>query len=159
MHHIGSEELSDFHAFERKQDFAGPVRIRDIYHRFFEPQLVSVRQDWDNLSDDTFYLDANKATYEQWQLDRAKKEDEMSDLEQRAHESYNNCRKACLSLEECFQFRYHDGVCSTSKSFKHGNPAKPEDKPKDRWMSGWDVDKIKAWVDEHDECDAIEWPQ
>lgn len=29
----------------------------------------------------------------------------------------------------------------------------------DKWMSGWHVDRIKAWVEAHEDCGEVEWPQ
>lgn len=62
---------------------------------------------------------------------------------------------------QCFQWRYHDGVCCVGKSFRQGKPRRPswEDREKlgedrARWHSGWHVSGIRDWVDAMGECEA-----
>lgn len=59
----------------------------------------------------------------------------------------------------CFQYRWHDEVCCTAKSFKLGAPkAKPsQDKPNERWTSGWDLKGINDWIDAMGECKEVAW--
>ncbi|KAL7798237.1 glycosyltransferase family 31 protein [Trichoderma ceciliae] len=158
MHHVGSEELSDLYAFERERNFASPMRIKDLYHHFVAPQLAPSRPDWDNLSDDVFYLNASSNMHDDEQLRRAKKKG-LSPLEKTAHLSFDNCRQACQADKACLQYRFHHGVCGFSWKIKHGYPKPKEDHILDRWMSGWEVEKIQAWVQEHGKCDdKIKWP-
>lgn len=57
----------------------------------------------------------------------------------------------------CFQYRWHQEVCCTSKSFKLGSPmSKPSDK-KDRWVSGWHLKGIKDWIETADKCTEPAW--
>jgi hypothetical protein len=165
MHHMNSEEISSFWEFESRRYAAqslpsapGPLRIKDIYHEFFEPKLVETRDDWDNLADDVFYLNATARNYEDWELGRTKKEKDMSDEEKSAHLSFNDCRLACETLKDCFQYRYQNGICGTSYAFKLGKPVKKEKEDKDRWFSGWDVDKINNFIEEQGECGKVRWP-
>lgn len=158
MSHLGSEEMSALYAFERERNFASPIRIRDLYHHFVAPQLVPIRPDWDNLSDDVFYLNMSENTYDHYQLHKAKLEG-LSPLEKLAHLRFDSCQRACQVDSACLQYRYHDGVCGFSWTIKHGLPEPKASQVSDRWMSGWDVDKIQGWVQEHDHCDdAIKWP-
>lgn len=158
MNHLGSEELSALYAFERGRNFASPMRIRDLYHHFVAPQLVPFRPDWDNMSDDVFYLNMSDNTYDHSQLRKAKLEG-LSPLEKMAHLSFDSCLRACQVDPACLQYRYHDGVCGFSWTIKHGYPKPKASQISDRWMSGWDVDKIQPWVQEHDDCaDEIKWP-
>ncbi|EHK41354.1 glycosyltransferase family 31 protein [Trichoderma atroviride IMI 206040] len=158
MNHLGSEELSTLCAFEREQKFASPMRIRDLYHHFVAPRLVPIRPDWDNLSDDVFYLDISENSHDHYQLRKAKLEG-LSPLEKSAHLSFDSCQRACQVDSACLQYRYHDGICGFSRTIKHGLPKPKTNQMSDRWMSGWDVDKIQAWVQEHDDCgDEIQWP-
>lgn len=159
MHHIGSEEVSDFHTFEVERNFSSPVRIKDIYHRFVAPKLLSARSDWDNLSEDTWYMDETAKQYEDWQLNHRKNEnDPLSEQEQRAHLSFLDCRIACHSVDDCLQFSFSDGICATSRSIRQGHPTKSTDDQSQQRMSGWDVDKINSWVHDHDDCGDISWP-
>ncbi|KAL6864125.1 glycosyltransferase family 31 protein [Trichoderma novae-zelandiae] len=160
MHHVGSEELSRLYAFERERNFAFPMRIKDLYHQFVAPQLVPIRPDWDNMSDDVFYLDMSSSSdlLDEEQLSRVKTE-ELSGLEMMAHLSFDSCRAACQADDECLQYRFHDGICGFGRRIIHGQPKSKEDHILQRWMSGWDVDKIEAWVQEHNSCDEnIDWP-
>lgn len=158
MNHLGSEELSALYAFERERKFASPLRIRDLYYQFVAPRLVPIRPDWDNLSDDVFYLNISENTYSHYQLRKAKLEG-LSPLENVAHSNFDSCQRACHVDPACLQYTYHNGVCGFSWTIKHGLPKPKTSRTYDRWMSGWDIDKIQVWVQEHDDCDdEIQWP-
>ncbi|KND94347.1 hypothetical protein TOPH_01254 [Tolypocladium ophioglossoides CBS 100239] len=113
MHHASAQEVSEIYAFEQERNFSYPMRIKDLYHRFVEDRLRAARDDWDNLSDDVFYLNSSASDYDDWELKRAKKEN-LSALEMAAHQSFDDCRRACQSLDECFQYRFHNGICAIS---------------------------------------------
>lgn len=158
MHHVGSEELSDLHAFERERNFAFPMRIKDLYHQFVAPQLAPIRPNWDNMSDDVFYLNVSSKLHDDEQLKKAKTKD-LSHIEKMAHLSFDSCQAACQADKECLQYRFHHGICGFGRKIIHGHPKPKEDHILDRWMSGWDVDKIQAWVQKHNSCDEeIDWP-
>ncbi|UKZ77311.1 hypothetical protein TrVFT333_005031 [Trichoderma virens FT-333] len=158
MHHVGSEELSDLYAFERERNFAFPMRIRDLYHQFVAPQLEPLRPDWDNTSSDVLYLNTSSAIYDDEQLSKAKTQ-HLSHLEEMAHDSFESCRAACQADKDCLQYRFHQGICGFGMRITHGHPKPREDDALNRWMSGWDIDKIQAWVQKHDICDdKIDWP-
>lgn len=158
MHHIGSEELSNLYAFERKRNFTFPMRIRDVYHQFVAPHLVPTRLDWDNLSDDVYYLNTSSNLLSYKQLSRAKTNG-LSPLEKTAYLSFDNCRQACEADMGCLQYRFYHGICGFGRKIKLGYPKPKNDDVLYKWMSGWNVDKIQAWVQEHDDCgDAIKWP-
>ena len=157
MHHIGSEEVSDFDAFEQARNFSAPMRVRDIYHQFLEPHLTEVRVDWDNGSQDETFLDPESGKHSEEEIEAAKKDD-LTPLEKKAHLSFRDCREACVASNDCFQFRFHNSICGIHRSIKHGEPTKREWNEEERSMSGWDVAKIKAWVKSHDKCGAIQWP-
>ena len=152
--------MSELDAFEREQNFSSPMRIRDIYQQFLQDQLPKTRNDWDNMSDDVYYLNSTAPGAKGWDSRKVKTEG-LSKLEQKAHSSFDDCRIACRSLSNCLQYRYYQGVCSTSSKIKHGQPKQSEGKPdaEDHWISGWDLEKIEAWVREHDECGEVVWPK
>jgi hypothetical protein len=163
LHHVNSEEVNALYDFEQRfweaQQASGtfrPLLTKDIYADFLGPRLLDKREDWDNLSDGKFYLDP-KGEHEQWQLERAKKDD-LSAVEKVAYESFENCSKMCDEVEECLQFLYHEGKCAYHWEFALGKPNKQEDEAK-RWTSGWKTEKIRKWVQDHQECEKMEWPQ
>lgn len=156
MHHIGPEEVSSFHQFEVERNFSSPVRIKDIYHHYLEPHLASTRIDWDNLSDDTLYFDEAAGEYTDWQQKHRKSEG-LNPEEEKAHLSYSDCAAACHTVDDCLQFSWADNVCTTSRSIKHGHPLEPKQGGRQR-ISGWDIEKIKKWVKDNDDCGEIRWP-
>ena len=167
MHHMNSEEISSFWEFERRRyaaqnlPTAPPVlTMKDIYTEFLAPKLQHKREDWDNLSDDWYYLDKDSKDHEweDWRLGRTRQESDLNELEKKAHLSFENCRKACESVDECFQFRWSNDCCGFSKAFMLGKPVKKDSNEKKRSMSGWAVEKIHKWIDEQGECKKINWP-
>ncbi|KAK2591474.1 hypothetical protein QQS21_010820 [Conoideocrella luteorostrata] len=158
MHHAVAEEISDLYAFERERKFSKPLRIKDLYHRFMSPHLIDARPDWDNLSEDVYYLNTSIAQYEEWEVNRAKK-DGLSNEEAEAYKSFDDCKTACLSLENCFQFRFQNNICGMAHKFKHGKPTKKGDDDSKRYMSGWNTKKIKQWIEKQKDCDkSFKWP-
>lgn len=158
MHHVVAEEISDLYALEQERKFAHPLRIKDLYHKFLAPHLAEARPDWDNMSQDVTYLNASIAKYDEGQVNRAKK-DGLSDEEAEAYKSFDHCKKACFSLDNCFQFRFQNNICGLSHTIKHGKPTKKGDNDAERYMSGWNIKKIKEWIEKQGECDkTINWP-
>ncbi|KAK4185432.1 hypothetical protein QBC35DRAFT_439459 [Podospora australis] len=169
MHHMNSEEIERFWNFERERarrkaqspaDTQRPLLIRDIYYEYVAPKLNETRKDWDNLSENQFYL-SDDVEYDDWMSGRIKPKDQYNEEEKNAHLSFEDCGRACKSLgpDECFQWRYKDGTCGFSNSFLLGHPVEKETEEKDRWISGWDMEKIDAWVERHATCDDIRWPK
>ncbi|RGP64069.1 glycosyltransferase family 31 [Fusarium longipes] len=66
---------------------------------------------------------------------------------------YNQKRrdKNWNTSRRCFQWRYHNNVCCVAKSFKRGKPRK-EQKPEEKWTSGWFVQGINDWIDAKGDC-------
>lgn len=163
MHHMNSEEVSEFWDFERRRyiNTQTPLVLKEVYHVFFEPKLLPVREDWDNHSDDWFYMGSDPQDYEweDWRVVRAVKEEEKSDLEKKAHESFEDCGRACEEHNECFQFVWQDDCCGMKRSFMLGRPVKREQEEKKRVKSGWNVVKIKKWVSDQGECKEVIWPE
>ncbi|KUI67521.1 hypothetical protein VM1G_03633 [Cytospora mali] len=163
MHHMNSEEVSAFWEFERRRyaNNQRPLVFKEIYHWFLEQKLVPMRDDWDNQSDDWFYIDfdAQDHEWEDWRIERAVKEEEKSEVEKKAHESFEDCIIACEAHSECFQFNWQNDCCGMMSSFRLGTPVKKEDEEKRRAKSGWNITKIKKWVEEQGECDEVIWPE
>ena len=143
----------------------GTLRLKDVYNHFLDPHIEAKRQDWDNGSQDSYYvrpdIDLEERQDDEWKdlADKAKTED-LSEVEEKAHESFENCEAACAELDECFQFRYHDGVCGIGHTIKHGVMTGEEDDEEMSVYSGWRVDKIREWVKDQGDCESEEfkWP-
>ena len=55
------------------------------------------------------------------------------------------------SARRCFQWRYHKDVCCIARSFKLGKPRR-EEKPEEKWTSGWFIQGINDWIEAKGEC-------
>ncbi|PSR99228.1 glycosyltransferase family 31 protein [Coniella lustricola] len=165
MHHMNSEEISSFWEFERRRYRTNkkPLLFSEVFDEFIASKISARRDDWDNGADEWFYLDfkAENHEWEDWRLDRAIKRDEMSDLEKVAHMSFESCKRACLHHEDCFQFMWHNDCCAMHSSMRLGQPMRKKlgEHNKMRFLSGWDMAKVRKWVAEHDCKDEIEWPE
>jgi hypothetical protein len=152
------------------------MMIKDMYESLIAPKMQKTREDWDNLSDDVCYISPDPGAQERADgqaRDRQKKEDEMSGIEKEAWKSPENCAKVCefeISEEDsnkkdkmlgrkCFQYRWHDEVCCTARSFKLGEPKLgfTNDDPKTKWTSGWYLEGINDWIDAMGECKKPAW--
>ncbi|KAG5971357.1 hypothetical protein E4U55_001244 [Claviceps digitariae] len=159
MHHAGVEEISDLYAFERERNFTQPLRYKDVYEKFVGSTLTEQRLDWDNMSDSIFYLNASMADYAEDELKRAKPSEGMSDLEAVAWRSFDDCKNACLSQDNCFQYLYQNYVCVFNHRLVHGRPARPEKDDSKRYKSGWNMAKITEWIKKQGDCDEpFKWP-
>lgn len=160
---MNSEEISSFWEFERRRYRTNqkPLVFSEVYDEFVGSKLQNTREDWDNGSDDWFYIDfdSEDQSWEEWRVNRAVEEDKKSEPEKTAHLSWEDCRAACLEHDECFQFSWHNECCAMHRSFKLGKPVKKDKEENMRTMSGWHLDKIQAWIDENGDCsDRVEWP-
>ncbi|TGJ81491.1 hypothetical protein E0Z10_g7273 [Xylaria hypoxylon] len=176
MHHMNSEEISTVWQFEQTRKTDRVLMIKDLYDSLIAPKMRKTRENWDNGSDDVCYINPDPGAQERADgqaRDRQRKEDEMSEIEKTAWKSPENCAKVCeteISAEDsdnkekklqrnCFQYRWHDEVCCTSKSFKFGEP-KPKPAGLDlkaKWTSGWYMEGIKDWIDAMGECTKPAW--
>ncbi|KAK0625036.1 glycosyltransferase family 31 protein [Bombardia bombarda] len=159
MHHMNSEDISTFWDFERRCTHR-PLLIRDLYLHFFAPLLQPQRTAWDNLSDEIFYLDMDNTTHpaREWDkklLERAKPRNRLNEYEKTAHRSAEDCAAACrsVSYRECFQWRFRRGQCGFGTAFVLGEPGELV------VVSGWDVERIQAWVEYQGECERVLWPE
>ncbi|EEP78539.1 predicted protein [Uncinocarpus reesii 1704] len=110
-----------------------PILFSDLVD-FLGILNVAFREDWKNT---------NAATFEKQFLD-----------------SFESCRAACHDHPECLQFSYHHRRCHLVREIDLGNPAEPEgdgDSQHNRWLAGWDVEKIKRFQEAHP-CGQVDWP-
>lgn len=161
---MNSEEISTFWEFERKRYRTNqkPLIFREVYDEFIGNKIQPLRVDWDNAADDWFLIDFDRTDYmwEPWRLGRATKNEHKTEAEKTAHISWENCRAACLEHEYCYMFNWHNQCCSMHRSWKLGKPVKKEEDENMRTISGWNMDKIKAWIEQLGQCgDRVEWPE
>ncbi|KAI0402510.1 glycosyltransferase family 31 protein [Xylaria palmicola] len=175
MHHMNPEEISTVWQFEQTRKSDRILMIKDLYESLIAPKMQEIRENWDNGSDDVCYLNPAPEAQEHADSearDRQKKEEEMSEIEKVAWKSPKNCARVCETeipedsddreknqKRSCFQYRWHDEVCCTSRSFKLGEPKpKPaDDNKKARWTSGWYMKGIQDWIDAMGECKEPAW--
>lgn len=179
LHHMNSEEVSSVWQYEQTRTKTDPLQLRDIYHAFVAPNLVSRRPKWNNLAEQTCFATAK---------------DGETVIEKQAHESPEACARVCVAeglevdeeaytkletdedrdwyLEQrfhrqsknndkpperkCFQWRYKDNKCCISDNIRLGYPVRAKDEGDA--TSGWFVEGIQQWVDAHGGCsDGTEW--
>lgn len=159
MHHIGSQEVSEFDALERSRDYASPVRIKDVFDAFIRPNLTSFRPEWDNQSDEIHLVDRStpRETYSWVDSRKVRNPAGLSEYQQRAHLSPSACRLACKSLGDCLQWRYYSGVCSLSSTVRMGRPRALN--LEHRLTSGWEMERIEAWAKAREDCGDVVWPE
>ncbi|KAL5433801.1 hypothetical protein PMIN07_000799 [Paraphaeosphaeria minitans] len=175
LHKLNSEEIASIWQYEQKR-FANatdgkpaPLLIKDLYYEYFAPRLVEKLEDWDNMYDDYltnvwYYIDKNDKSkdwdnfHDQkyiWHM--RKPEDFKHKEEKKAYKSFDNCKEACNVVDDCLQFRWQDDACAMSKNFRLGNPMEKKENNKERWMSGWAVQKIEKWIADQGEC-KVQFP-
>ncbi|PTU20054.1 hypothetical protein P175DRAFT_0502200 [Aspergillus ochraceoroseus IBT 24754] len=133
MHHLHPRERATIFEFEQaRPDLKQPFTFRELSEITFPTDHLRVlEEDWDNQSNVKIEFD-NGAT-----------------------PTLDSCRDGCLSLKDCFQYRYSDGECHIStQAFRLGIKRKPEEGR--RWFSGWNVEYIQHWRDTHP-CKKVEW--
>lgn len=142
--------------FERARKFSTRILIKEVYAHFVAPHLDHERSDWDNGSEDVYYLDPEAREYEKSDLDKAKKEG-LSDAEREAHKDSSACKEACNAQEDCFQWVFKRGICGLHyKKFKLGENVKRDgddgDDDSKRVFSGWNMRRIQSWIDDQGNC-------
>lgn len=76
-----------------------------------------------------------------------------------AREAWKKAMNEKKRNRSCFQYRWHEDVCCTAKSFKLGAPKMPPDDgdAKAKWVSGWHLKGINDWIDAMGECKKPAW--
>ncbi|KAK0389952.1 hypothetical protein NLU13_3525 [Sarocladium strictum] len=178
MHHLTAEEVFSIWTFEQRRGFdAEPMRFKDLYQEFLSPHLQTRRDDWDNLASDLIYINNTAAAerkaleeakeeiddkkylkFEDWEIEKSvKKFWKLSEDEEVAYLSADNCEKACATMSDCMQWKYKTGLCTLDKRASMGRPLKEKDEKK-KLKSGWIADRIREWA-EKEECHGnVKWP-
>ncbi len=134
--------------------------MKDIFYEFYLERLRERRVDWDNWAKGQHYFNKTDTRFDKAERDAIKPEKDMTKEEKVAHLSPDNCAAACRSVphQQCFRWRYYSGYCVFEDSMTLGTPIKRAEKEEDRMYSGWDVEKILAWVKDNDDCSKPIWP-
>ncbi|KAJ3473750.1 hypothetical protein NLG97_g10151 [Lecanicillium saksenae] len=159
LHHAASEEIDELDKFERKRNFKSPVLIKDIFHEIIQPKLRNDYEEWDNLSDDVYYFDPVSRQFDENEMRLRKDENSYNEEEKLAHLSFEHCQATCKSLNECIQFRFGNGICSTSTAVRFGKPAQDTKEGFTTHKSGWMVQRINEWAKKHEKCGKPKFPE
>ncbi len=128
MHHVDSEEVSEFWDFERRhyssQDKPKPLLMKDVFYELILPRLRPVRRDWDNWAKQRYYLNRNESRWDEGHKEGMKPEEEMTEEEKVAYKSPEACAAAChsVSADECLRWRFRDGYCVFDNTMILGSP-------------------------------------
>lgn len=160
---MNSEEISLFWEFERRRYRKNqtPMIFKEVFENLVHPRLQTNRDDWDNMSDDWYYIDFDRPDYEweEWRVERSVLEEKKTETEKKAHENWENCQAACFEHEQCLQYFWHNEVCAFHSSIRLGAPRKPSEDETLRYISGWNLPKIDEWLEQNGDCEGrVEWP-
>lgn len=82
---------------------------------------------------------------------------EYTETQQHAHESFENCGKACEENPDCFQWVFYEKTCKLGASFRLGKYVAPKEDGEVVWKSGWNMERIRQWTDTN-ACQEPAWP-
>jgi len=85
---------------------------------------------------------------------RGDTDDEWSDVEKEAYQSFEKCGAACQANNQCFQYVYFDETCKLGLSFRLGAYKAPNKEVS--YKSGWMLPRIREWQ-EANVCEEPEW--
>jgi len=134
FHHMTPSEITSMWEYEQGLPDRKIPRYADIYKHFIEPALVDERDQWDSQSSD--------------EVISTKEDSKLSEKEIEAINNFEGCREMCLKDRSCLQFSYKPGECGLSKSIRLGT----EDGNSHGRKSGWDLQRIEAFVQHHSAC-------
>lgn len=121
------------------QGWSTPYLYRDVYEHFVSRHTSVNRTAWDNASRYVKYSD-EVADFS-----------ESSGYEKRSIETFELCAEACRSQSECVQWMWRPGYCQLGSDIRLGSI---DTSVRDKWSSGWLVDRIGAMRAELDPCEA-----
>jgi hypothetical protein len=98
--------------------------------------MRETRENWDSVSTDE-------------KIDRYAKD--ISEEKKDAWVSFEKCKAACESDNNCKQYSFRPGHCGLSKASRLGHATEPKDKMK----SGWLLDRIDAFREKNSGCAPI----
>lgn len=117
FHHVTNHDIERLYEFERllSKEKRSNITYGDIYHNFYEPFIVEVRQDWDNNSRDvTFSREKDLA---------GKKYNNPETI--RPYQSPEYCQLTCEYVDECLAWRWlpFENYCGLNTAVRLGHPA------------------------------------
>ncbi|OTA98813.1 glycosyltransferase family 31 protein [Hypoxylon sp. CI-4A] len=91
--------------------------------------------------------------------DDTEKAEDTSPSDAAARAAWKNAMNEKKLNRSCFQYRWHNEVCCTARSFKLGAPkmAPATSNPNAQWISGWHLKGINDWIEAKGECTKPEW--
>ena len=110
-----------------------PLLFKDLFD-YVAPQITSILEDWDNTDNSEKIYPANKDS----------------------HTTLERCKVACEADKLCFQFLYNGTTCALSHHIRLGRKRSPEENGAQRYISGWNVERILDWTMKTD-CARAHW--
>lgn len=128
-HHVNNKWIQAISDFQEEWALSAhgkePLRHRDAFEKFVQPNLQPERQRWDNICNDEKVVDPSTA---------------------------DACRESCKGDSECVQWFFAPGKCKTGKVVRLGSSTE-EDQYSLEIVSGWMLDRIDVFKKEHSACD------
>ncbi|KAL1964133.1 hypothetical protein VTN77DRAFT_7221 [Rasamsonia byssochlamydoides] len=157
MHHVTPVDVDSIWRFEQQRtDLTKPLLIADMYEYFMGRDLPSSSRedDWYNFSEDLFFRSPEVV-----HGDRQLPPDEMTPVQKEAHQSFEQCAKACDEHPRCFQYVHVSSssqqTCAFSFSYRLGERRLPGPEGT-RYQSGWNMAKIVRDQAEN-ACHSPQW--
>lgn len=124
---------------DSSQGWLTPYLYRDVYESFVNRHISVNRTAWDNASRYVRYSDES-ANF-----------GEISEYEKRSVKSFDSCAEACRFRRECIQWMWRPGCCQLGSNIRLGSI---DMSVRDKWSSGWLLDRIVAMRAELEPCEA-----
>jgi hypothetical protein len=104
------------------------------------------RDDWDNISEDWKYWDSGSSSWS-----------DLSEVERKSIESFEDCREACVQKSECLQFKFKRRTCILGANIRVGKPDHDKETPEsETTSSGWLLDRIAEYKAGFNSC-KVNW--
>lgn len=110
-----------------------PLLFKDLFD-YIAPHLTAALEHWDNTHESMKIFPTKKAS----------------------HTSFGHCSIACEADRLCFQFVYDGKKCALSHHIRLGGRRSPEETGTQRYVSGWNLDRIQDWTTSND-CASAYW--
>ncbi|KAI9814001.1 MAG: hypothetical protein M1827_003465 [Pycnora praestabilis] len=131
FHHMQPLDIQEMWDFEKMNATPGRyIRYSDIFDHFVYPYLSPSRELWDNLSPNEYH-----------------------DSEVHLTSSFETCRLACESREDCLQFMMKEDKCTLGNKILLGQKVPLDNMIPGQYRSGWMMARIEQLRNKMNPCD------